>query len=78
MSWKGRSPKAAFAWNPSMSCCLLPQTEGSSSFERWQTRQESQAGMTMQAGVEEPEMERPPSARMIRDEAVGNGISLFV
>ncbi len=51
---------------------------GNSSFERWQTRQESQAGVTMQAGVEEPEMEGPPSARMIRDEAVGNGISLFV
>jgi len=51
---------------------------GSSSSERWQTRQESQAGRMTPAGVEEPDAGRTPSARMIRDEAVGNGISLFV
>jgi len=49
-----------------------------SSSERWQTRQESQAGRMTQAGAEEPEAERTFSARMIRDEAVGNGISMFV
>jgi len=51
---------------------------GNPSSERWQTRQESQAGRMTPAGIEEPDAERTPSARMIRDEAVGNGISLFV
>jgi hypothetical protein len=49
-----------------------------SSSERWQTCQESQAERMTQAGAEEPEAERTFSARMIRDEAVGNGISMFV
>ncbi len=51
---------------------------GNSSSHRWQARQESPAGGAAQAGVGEPDREGIPSARLIADEAVGNGISLFV
>ncbi len=51
---------------------------GNPSFQRGQAHQGAPAAGTAQDGVAEPEAESAASARIIRDEALGNGISLFV